>query len=67
MNEITTKKSIEDLYNLKIRLLDAYKNLDEVDRSIGSMYDSVMGCRDYGIRAIGYAGHEKHIDQQIWK
>jgi len=71
MTDIVKRKSIADMYQLKLSILGKYKILNSIDEEINKSYEEINGYRPYDIRYHGLPhgknAYEKHVDRACWQ
>lgn len=70
MSELVVRKSIQEIYLIKLDVLVAYKELDKQDRKITALMEQVNNYAfhrlDYKCDYHGENREEKEVDKRIW-
>ncbi|GEM_PF-2746901 len=71
MNEIVKRKSIEDIYKIKLTMLSQLESLQKLDKEISEAFRDLNGYEpvriDYRYDNHGENREEKYIDRTCWK
>ncbi len=71
MNEIVKRKSIEDIYNIKLALLSQLECLQKLENEIDDSFNALNGYKpfriDFRFDNHGENREEKYIDRTCWQ
>ena len=66
MNDITVRKTIEDVYAIKLKVLAVYQNLEALAKDADLLMESINHYSFYRIQRDVHDSDEKNIDQRCW-
>jgi len=66
MNEIAARKTIEDVFIIKLKVLSAYQNLEATAKEADLLMQSINNYSFYRIDRNVHDSDEKNIDQRCW-
>ena len=66
MNDITVRKTIEDVFAIKLKVLAVYQNLEALAKDADVLMESINNYSFYRIQRDVHDSDEKNIDQRCW-
>ena len=66
MNEIVVRKSIQDVYEIKLKTLAAFEQIDSVCKQADQLMESINNYSFYRIQKNVHDSNEKNVDQRCW-
>ena len=66
MNEIVVRKSIQDVYEIKIKVLAAYQKLQATAKEADQLMEGINNCSFYRIHRDVHDSDERNVDQRCW-